>query len=100
MLIRLSILGIGYTRKYSIDNYRSMGEGFLDGGPDYGSHDSMVTHFVHYSFILYGKKGVSDLNLYSVSGGRHGFFPAERKFRKVADLMLKHLPLKQERYGP
>jgi hypothetical protein len=100
VLKRKSLFGLGFTFCRGIDNYKSMGSGYLDGGQDFGSHDSMVTRFVHYEFILFGKKGRKNLVLYRASGARSGFFPAEKKFNRVAEKIMKHLPLKQERCGP
>jgi len=50
-----------FTRKYSLDNYKSIGFGWASYGPDYTSMDNgIVTNDDYESILLIAKKGKGD----------------------------------------
>jgi hypothetical protein len=95
--VRRSLLGLGHSRCYAIDDYRSIGFGSQDDGPDLGSHDSTILNLTYYSIYLNAKKGKKDLLLHWVAGSRVGWFPAGKRHAEVAERVLKTLPLPVER---
>jgi len=95
-----------FTRKYSLDNYKSIGFGWASFGPDYTSMDNgIVTNNDYESILLIAKKGKGkDLVLYE------SVFPAIRghwlhkmekmRIERMTDLAIRYIQLPLEKYGP